>query len=162
MREFTKSVVSYTWSSSLFGLQQMASFLTPQGWLKTDPRANSLHRVAEATKKEMGSVAASTFRVGDNLQRGSIDMMFYLFSLGSAGCGQSGSSQPESSDRQASSTVSNLGGQVVGVLCQGLEALGQTAGVVGQAMGGMAPGQGCGGCSPTQTGWGPVRPPSDG
>lgn len=162
MRAFTKSVVSYTWSSSLFGLQQMANFLTPQGWLQTDRAAKSFERITNATTEELGSVAGSTFRFADNLQRGSVDLMFNVFTFGLLDRGRERSSQPGSASAPTSSGVSNLGGQAVSFLCQGLEVLGQTAGIVGQAMGGVLPGQGRGSCSSTETGWGPVKPPAGG
>ena len=31
MREFTKSLMSYTWAMSLFGVQQVVNVLTPKG-----------------------------------------------------------------------------------------------------------------------------------
>ena len=150
MREFTKSAISYALSSSLFSLQEMATFLTPQGWLQTGRTAKSVNSVTKATAEQMGAIAGSTFRVADNLQRGSVDLMFSLFTLGlldqSAGA-RSGNAPG----------ASNLGGQALNFLCQGFEALGQTAGSVGQAMGG-----GCGSCSSADTGWGPVRPAAGG
>jgi hypothetical protein len=160
MRAFTKSVVSYTWSSSLFGLQELARFLIPQGWLQTDQAATSFEKITKATTEEMADITSRTFKLGDGLQRGSVDVMFNVLTLGILNGGKEGSSQSTGAGAPGSS--SNLGGQAVSFLCQGLEALGQTAGIVGQAVGGIVPGQSCGGCSSAQTGWGPVQPPPGG
>jgi len=166
MRAFTKSILSYTWSSSLFGLQEMTRFLTPQGWLQTGQSAKSFERITKAYTDELGSIAGSTFRFADNLQRGSVDLMFTVFTLGLLDRNGKGSSQSGSATAPAtapgSGAVSNLGGQAVSFLCQGLEVLGQTAGIVGQAMGGVLPSTGCGSCSSAETGWGPVKPPAGG
>ena len=159
MREFTKSVISYAWSSSLFGLQEMAKFLTPQGWLQTDQAARSFNSVAKATADQMGSIARSSFRAGDNLQRGTVDLMFSVFTLGLLN-GSTCSGGRSSGNVSGSAGASNVGGQAVNFVSQTLGALGQTAGIVGQAMGGAIPRADCGSCSSAETGWGPVRPPA--
>jgi hypothetical protein len=159
MREFTKSVISFAWSSSLLGLQEMAKFLTPQGWLQTGQSARSFNSVTKATTEQMGSIAQSSFRVGDNLQRGTVDLMFSLFTLGLLNGSSCGDSRSSARNVSGPGGVSNAGGQAVNFVSQTLGALGQTAGIVGQAMGGAMPGTGCGSCSSAETGWGPVRPP---
>jgi hypothetical protein len=159
MREFTKSIISYAWSSSLFGMQEMARFLTPQGWLQTDQSAQSFNSVSKATADQMGSIARSTFRVGDNLQRGTVDLMFSVFTLGLLNGW--GGNRSTGGNVSGAAGASNVGGQAVNFISQTLGAMGQTAGVVGQAMGGAMPRADCGSCSSTETGWGPVRPPRE-
>ena len=160
MREFTKSVISYAWSSSLFGFQEMAKFLTPQGWLQTDQAAKSFNDVTKATAEQLGSIANSSFRVGDNLQRGTVDLMFSVFTLGLLNGSTCGDRRSSAGNVSGSGGASNVGGQAANFVSQGLGALGQTAGIVGQAMGGAFP-RDCGsGCSTAETGWGPVRPPT--
>ena len=159
MRELTKSVISYAWSSSLFGLQEMAKFLTPQGWLQTGQAARSFNNIAKATTEQMGSIAQSSFRVGDNLQRGTVDLMFSLFTLGLLNQPTGSCNQPRFGNVSGSRAASNAGDQAANFVSQSLGAMGRTAGIVGQAMGGAMPRAGCGSCSSAETGWGPVRPP---
>src|SRR5215510_14825599 len=105
MRAFTKSVLSYTWATSLFGLQETARFLLPQTWFETDRVAKPFERITKATAEELGSVAGSTFRIGDNLQRGSVDLVSTFLTLG----GASGSDASGSTNASASTATSNLG-----------------------------------------------------
>jgi hypothetical protein len=160
MREFTKSVISYAWSSSLFGFQEMAKFLTPQGWLQTGQTARSFNSVTKATAEQLGSIAHSSFKVGDNLQRGTLDLMFSLFTLGLLNQPTGSCDRSKFGNVSGSSGASNPGGQAANFVSQSLGALGQTAGIIGQAMGGALPWNDCGSCSSAETGWGPVRPPA--
>jgi hypothetical protein len=68
MREFTKSVFSFSWALSLFGIQQTLNLMTPS------KAAKALNNVTEATKGEMGETLKATFRAGDNLQRELVDL----------------------------------------------------------------------------------------
>ena len=70
MREFTKSMMSYTWAMSLFGVQQMFNALRPS------KAAESFDHVTEATEEELGRSLQSAFRAGDDLQRRLLDIMF--------------------------------------------------------------------------------------
>jgi hypothetical protein len=160
MRDFTKSVISYTWSSSLFGLQQMVNLLTPEGWRQNQRAADSFGKIAKATAEEMGDAARGTFRVGDDMQRRGVDIMFDVFTLGmfDGGKGQ-GNSSGTSSGSSATKAGSNIGEQTVSAFTQGLQAAGQTAGIIVQSMSGMVSGPGCGGSRSQPTGWGPVPPP---
>ncbi len=158
MREFTKSAFSYAWSSSVFGLQQMVSIFTPQGWRETRGAAESMEKIVRVTAEEMGEAARGTFKLGDDLQRRSVDMMFDMvplrvFDRGNPAAGVAGSS--------ATQTASNMGAQVVNEFTQGLQAAAQAFGVISQSMSGGMPGRGCGGSRPQAepTGWGPVPPP---
>ena len=156
MRQFTKSILSYTWSTSLFGLQQMVNLFTPQGWRQTQRAAESLDKITRVTAGEMGNIVESTFKVGDNLQRTGVDITFDLLTLGKfdRGSGQAGSTTG------TSGAISNLGEQTANILTQSLQVVGQTVRVVSQAVGGVAPGQGCADSRREPTGWGPVPPPS--
>lgn len=160
MRGFAKSMLSYTWSTSLFGLQQMASLFTPQGWRQTHQAAESFENVTKATAEEMNNVVRSTFKAGDDFQRRSVDVTFDVFTLGIFDRGK-GRSAPSasSSTGTGTGTVSNIGEQAASAFTAGLQAAGQTAGIIAQAIGGMVPGQSCGGSQSPPTGWGPVPPP---
>jgi hypothetical protein len=120
VRELTKSIASFSWALSLFGLEQMSKMLIPQAARSSAP---SLDTVTQSTRQQLGPSMRSAFQAGDNLQRGVIDMMFSLFNPSSwtpggmmgamrtgadtawraaqtasesAGCGCSGSSQQTS------------------------------------------------------------------
>ena len=74
MRDFTKSILSFSWALSLFGVQQAANALSPS------KAAGSFDKVTDATKQELCGVTEATFRAGDSLQRGLVDMTFNAFS----------------------------------------------------------------------------------
>lgn len=73
MRELTKSMASFSWALSLFGLEQMSKLLTPGAESNSRP---SLDTVTQLTERQLGSTMRSAFRTGDSLQRGMIDLMF--------------------------------------------------------------------------------------
>jgi hypothetical protein len=160
MREFTKSILSYSWSSSLFGLQQMISLFTPQGWRDSGRASESFEKITKVTAEEMGNAARGTFKVGDDMQRRSVDVVFDVFTLGMFDGGKSSTRPPSDSSSSAGGRGgSNIGDQAVNAFTQGLQAMGQTAGVIAQSMTGMGSGSGCGGSRSQPTGWGPVPPP---
>jgi hypothetical protein len=153
MREFTKSVLSYTWATSVFGVQQMINLVTPQGSRQSHPATEAFNNATKCTADELGDAMRATYRLGDNLQRGMVDVLFSVATLGMFDRGGS---------RGRGSGSSNLGEQTAGAFRQGMSAMGQAADVVGQAVGGATSGWGtCGrGASRSeQTGWGPVPPP---
>ena len=76
MREFTKSMTSYTWAMSLFGLQQMINVFRPS------KATESFNHVTKATEDQFSDALKATFRAGDNLQRGFVDVTFGLLTLG--------------------------------------------------------------------------------
>lgn len=70
MRELLKSMSSFSWAMSLFGVEQAGNVLSP------GKSASALNAVAGAAEKQLGSLTGEAFRSGDALQRGMIDMMF--------------------------------------------------------------------------------------
>ncbi|HKG80864.1 MAG TPA: hypothetical protein VKA78_15615 [Pyrinomonadaceae bacterium] len=76
MREFTKSMTSYTWAMSLFGLQQMVNVFRP------GKATESFNNVTKATEDEFTDALKATFRAGDNLQKGLVDLTFGVLTLG--------------------------------------------------------------------------------
>jgi len=76
MRDLTKSIASFSWAMSLFGMQQMAQMLRP------GEMAESLDSVTRATETQLGDMLKSAFRVGDQVQKGVVDITFSLLSLG--------------------------------------------------------------------------------
>ena len=70
MREFTKSMFSFSWAMSLFGAQQMLNLFAPS------KAAESFEQVTSATEGELGRSLQSAFRAGNEMQRRMIDLMF--------------------------------------------------------------------------------------
>ena len=68
MREFTKSLFSFSWAMSLFGVQQTTNLMSPEKAVK------AFESVTEATQTQFGEVMKSTFNAGDKLQRGAVDL----------------------------------------------------------------------------------------
>jgi hypothetical protein len=116
MREFTKSMMSYTWAMSLFGVQQMANAFSPS------KATESFDNVTKATRDEFSEALRATFRAGDNLQRGLVDITFSVFTFGMF------------DRRSASATASDVGRQSAEAFRQGMRAAGQTVDAVGQAV----------------------------
>jgi hypothetical protein len=79
MREFTKSMTSFSWSMSLFSVQQLANLLTPQGARPTHKANDAFNAITRATEEQLGDILKETFKAGDKLQRGVVDMMFGIF-----------------------------------------------------------------------------------
>jgi len=68
MRDFTKSIFSFSWATSLFGLQQTLNLLRPQ------QAAKAFDDVREVTTAQLGELLKQTFRAGDKLQREFVDL----------------------------------------------------------------------------------------
>lgn len=76
MRDLAKSMLSFTWSMSVFGLSQAANLLSP------GQAASAFDEVARRTGEQLGPSSRQIFGVGDNLQRGFVDLAFRAFGLG--------------------------------------------------------------------------------
>jgi hypothetical protein len=148
MREFTKSILSYTWATSVFGVQQMINLVTPQGSRQQHPATEAFNNVTKSSTEELGDALRATYRLGDNLQRGMVDVFFGVATLGIF-------------DRGGTRSSSGVCGQTTDAFRQGVSAMGQAADVVGQAVSGATSGWSCdrGTSRSEQTGWGPVPPP---
>ena len=75
MRELTKSMLSYTWGVSMFGVQQIANLLMPGNEKPMSKATASFDQVTTATVDQLGTTALSAFRMCDQLQRVMVDMM---------------------------------------------------------------------------------------
>jgi hypothetical protein len=75
MRELTKSMFSFSWDVSLFGLQQLVNLSAPSRATK------AFDNVTEAAEEVLGDLFKATFRAGDNLQRGLIDLTLAVLTL---------------------------------------------------------------------------------
>ena len=76
MREFTKSMVSFSWSMSLFGMQQLGNLLTrPDPNRPKSKAAEAFDCVTRATEEQLGDILKESFKAGDKVQRALVDMM---------------------------------------------------------------------------------------
>ena len=73
MREFTKSIFSFSWAMSLFGIQQTTNLMSPE------KAAKAFNSVTEATEAQLTDVMRTTFSAGDKLQRSAVDMTLGMF-----------------------------------------------------------------------------------
>ena len=73
MREFTKSIFSFSWAMSLFGIQQTTNLMAPE------KAAKAFNSVTEATEGQLTDVMKTTFSAGDKLQRSAVDMTLGMF-----------------------------------------------------------------------------------
>jgi hypothetical protein len=135
MREFTKSMMSYTWAMSVFGVQQVFNVLRPA------KAAQSFDSVTKATEEELGDALKATFHAGDNMQKGLVDMTFGILTLGTSGGG--GTSATTNVAQQTGEAL-RQGGRVVG---KAVESITQTVQSATSAVAGAA--QQSGGWSPT-------------
>lgn len=161
MREFTKSMMSYTWAMSLFGVQQMVNAFRPS------KAAESFDNVTEATREEFGDGLRAAFRAGDNLQRGIVDLTFGVMTLGVfGGRGRPGAGGSADFGRRSA----DVARQSVNAVGQAMDAVGQTvqgaasyaSDAARQSTGWSSPRGGAVGGSGAQAqqGWGPM--PSQG
>jgi hypothetical protein len=126
MREFTKSMTSYTWAMSLFGLQQMVNVFRPA------KAADSFDHVTKATEEELDGALKATFRAGDNLQRGFVDVTFGVLTLGMF---DRGGAQATSDVARQTGEALRQGGRVVS---QAVDVVTQTVQSATAAAGGAA------------------------
>jgi hypothetical protein len=184
MREFTKSLMSYTWAMSLFPVQQMINILTPQGQRPNHPATEAFNNVAGAARDEFGRTLESTFRVGDNVQRAAVDAMFSVLTLGglnrgggsrggaaagagpaatdwgqaAAGATQTAADWGRQTAAGTARAASDVGRGTASAFQQGVRAAQQTADRVGQAVGATAR-QGRRGDARAQDDWGRAGEP---
>jgi hypothetical protein len=80
MREFTKSMLSFSLAMPLFVMQQMANWMTaPGSGMTRDKATESFDRVTQATEEQLGDALQETFKAGDKIQRAMVDMMLGTF-----------------------------------------------------------------------------------
>jgi haloalkane dehalogenase len=70
MRNLTKTMFRFSWSMSLFGLQQFANLLIP------GRAARAFDNASRSMAGELGEPLRTAFRAGDALQSGMVDLMF--------------------------------------------------------------------------------------
>lgn len=147
MRELTKSIGSFSWALSLFGMRQMANAMCPSR------ATEAFDSVTEATQGELGDLLRAAFQAGDRMQRGVVDMTFGMFSM-------------EMLDPRAwTRTMSDMTGGAARAMADMASGAGAPGGETGWGpMPGSQPGRspaaapGGGSGSPGTGGWGPMGP----
>lgn len=142
MRELTKSMASFSWAMSMFGVEQMTNLVSPRR------AADAFGAVARCTQGTLGPTLRSAFETGDRLQGAVIDLSFGLVGLGprngSATANGAGSGQSAASG--ASGVLVQAGNLVFGLLQTGINTVYNLTGTAWQQQQGLS-------------GWGPVQPP---
>jgi hypothetical protein len=79
MRDFIKSVNSYSLAMFCFGLKQAQNMLAPAGeGQNSSPATEAMNAVTAATEEQFGSTLDSTFKTLDALQRWTTDITLFL------------------------------------------------------------------------------------
>lgn len=79
MRDLTKSFFSFSWTMSLFGLEQLTNMLSEErSGNRRERMAKAFDAVTEATVEQLGKRTTSLYESGDKLQRETVDLMFDL------------------------------------------------------------------------------------
>jgi hypothetical protein len=146
IRDLTKSMLSFSWAMSLFGVEQLANTLLPQSPSQPNHRATTaFNTVTQATEEQLSGVLKGVFKAGDQLQRGMVDLMLGFLSLEAL--------NPSQMIRMTSDTMR----QTTGAFSQGAQK--SPAGAPPQTGRGAMPSRGPAGALP-QAGWGPMPSPS--
>jgi hypothetical protein len=96
VQQFTKSLGSFSWAMSLFGIQQMINALGATSGDRNAAKAvDALDDITRVSLEYCGESARDTFAIGDKMQRSVIDLMFRFIPLagedrlgGGCSCGQ--------------------------------------------------------------------------
>jgi hypothetical protein len=77
MRELIKSMLSFSWGMSLFGVKQLANFMAALDPNQPGNRAiSAFDAVTHATEAHLDGAIGEAFRAGDRAQRTLLDMLF--------------------------------------------------------------------------------------
>lgn len=146
MRDLTRSMASFSWAMSLFGVEQMANLVSPRR------AADAFESVARSAGGALGPGLRSVFQTGDRMQRAMVDLSFGLVGLGSpaqggregaaAGTPDAGSSAAAG----ASGLLAEAGSLAFGLLQLGVSTVYQLSGTAWNQQQGLS-------------GWGPIPPP---
>lgn len=79
IRDFLRSMFSFSWAQSLFGLKQMAGLVSPAR------SAESFDRVTHSAENELSEPVRNMFRVSERLQRQTVDILCGMFPSAPAG-----------------------------------------------------------------------------
>jgi hypothetical protein len=106
MREFIKSMISFSWVMPLFGIKQLENAVMPTASDQPkDKAASAFDSVTQAAEKELDGVLKTTFQAADQLQRGMVDMMFNTLTMGQPGSSPATGEAPSGAGAWPSSTT---------------------------------------------------------
>lgn len=141
MRDLTRSVASFTWAMSLFGVEQMANLMSPRR------AADAFGAVARSAEGALGPGLRSAFETGDRLQKAMLDASFSLVGLApSSGGGNSGDPAGAQAGAGVLTQVGNLAFEFIQL---GVTTVYSVTGIAWQQQQGLP-------------GWGKVQPPGNG
>src|SRR5688572_8502135 len=92
-RDLFKSMFSFSWAQSLFGLKQLGGLITP------DSNTGLFDQVTKATESELTEPVRNFFRVGDRVQRETVDLL--CGGISSMGSNNTQASSPHRSGSEA-------------------------------------------------------------
>jgi hypothetical protein len=75
MRDLTKSVLTFPWAISMFGMQQMANLMSPGTEGRVAGTAAAFDAVTQATEQQLDGWLKQTYTVGHGVQNGLVDLM---------------------------------------------------------------------------------------
>ena len=79
MQELIKSIISFSWAASLFGLKESAKLLSPAGPGEVVREADSILTItAQSSAQALGPSLQNTYEYGDQIQRKLVDASFGL------------------------------------------------------------------------------------
>ena len=82
IRDLTKSLLSFSWAMSLFGVEQLTNTFIPQKPSQPNHRVTTaFNAVTQTTEEQLSGVLKGVFNAGDQLQRGMVDLAFSFLSL---------------------------------------------------------------------------------
>jgi hypothetical protein len=145
IRDLTKSMLSFSWAMSLFGIEQLTNTLIPQSPSQPNHRATTaFNAVTHAAEEQLSGMLKGVFKAGDQLQRGMVDLMLGFLSLEAA------------NPSQIMRTTSDMMRQTTGAFGQGFQ--NTPPGPQPQTGRGPMSSPSTPGPQP-QAGWGPIPPP---
>src|SRR5438874_2208733 len=75
MRDLTKSVLTFPWALSMFGVQQVTKLMAPPSEDRMAGTAAAFDAVTKATEQQLDGWFKQTYQVGNTVQRGLVDLM---------------------------------------------------------------------------------------
>src|SRR5262249_19754212 len=82
IRDLTKSMLSFSWAMSLFGVGQLTNTLIPQRPSQPNHKATTaFYALTHAAEEQLSDVFKGAFKAGDQLQRGTVELLFNFLSL---------------------------------------------------------------------------------
>jgi hypothetical protein len=78
VRELAGSFLSFGWAMSLFAANQLVNLMNPK------KAETSFNAVTQVTRDQVGEVFRPALQVGENLQRGAVDFVSRMISMGAS------------------------------------------------------------------------------